>query len=161
MSLWIRCSNGKVLRGNEGKKDDGLLIQFCLTVVIFHAAFDEHRWYPEKFFQYYWMSETTFYELLELLSSLYIEAFTVMKTSINPSAERIWIFIEINNIIQWKFSPYFINKFLCVKHDCTTLTTLVQDPPRHTFVCVAYWSSVCLAIANSTRGGWTIRTRDV
>ena len=37
-----------------------------LSIGNFHSSFKNHRTYPEKFFQYYTMSVTTFDELLGL-----------------------------------------------------------------------------------------------
>jgi hypothetical protein len=61
-----------------------------LSVGNFHTSFNNHRIYPEKFFQYYRMSVTSFDELLGLIGENIVKQDTIMRQSIYP-AERLAI----------------------------------------------------------------------
>ena len=50
----------------------------------FYVMFEKHRMYPDKFFQYYRMSVTSFDELLCLLNEEIRKNYTAMKKSIPP-----------------------------------------------------------------------------
>lgn len=50
----------------------------------FYIMFEKHRMYPDKFFQYYRMSVTSFDELLCLVSEKIRKNDTTMKKSIPP-----------------------------------------------------------------------------
>lgn len=56
----------------------------------FHVMFQDHRRYPDKFFQYYRMSVSSFDELLSAVSDKIMKQDTNMKKSIHP-AERLVI----------------------------------------------------------------------
>lgn len=59
-----------------------------LTSGHFHVNFCNHRKYPDKFFEYYRMSVTSFDELLGFISGYIMKHDTVMRRSIEP-AERL------------------------------------------------------------------------
>ena len=61
-----------------------------LSIGNFHTSFNNHRIYPEKFFQYYRMSVTSFDELLGLIGENIVKQDTIMRQSIHP-AERLVI----------------------------------------------------------------------
>ena len=59
----------------------------------FHTSFNNHRIYPEKFFQYYRMSVTSFDEFLVLIGETIVKQDTIMRQSIHP-AERLVIYLR-------------------------------------------------------------------
>jgi hypothetical protein len=61
-----------------------------LSIDNFHTPFINHRIYPEKFFQYYRMSVTSFDELLGLIDENIVKQDTIMRQSNHP-AERLVI----------------------------------------------------------------------
>ena len=61
-----------------------------LSIGNFHTFFNNHRIYPEKFFQYYRMSVTSFDELLGLIGENIVKQDSIMRQSIHP-AERLAI----------------------------------------------------------------------
>ena len=61
-----------------------------LSIGNFHTSFNNHRIYPEKFFQYYRMQVTSFDELLGLIGENIVKQGTIMKQNIHP-AERLVI----------------------------------------------------------------------
>jgi hypothetical protein len=61
-----------------------------LSIDNFHTSFNNHRIYPEKLFQYYRMSVTSFDELLGLIGENTVKQDSTMRQSIHP-AERLVI----------------------------------------------------------------------
>jgi hypothetical protein len=56
-----------------------------LSIGNFHTSFNNHRIYPEKFFQYYRISVTSFDELLGLIGENTVKQDSTMRQSIHPA----------------------------------------------------------------------------
>jgi hypothetical protein len=53
-------------------------LSHSLSIGNFHTSFNNHRVYPEKFFQYYIMSVTSFDELLGLIGGNIVKQDSIM-----------------------------------------------------------------------------------
>ena len=64
-----------------------------LLIGNFHTSFNNHRIYPEKFFQNYRMSVTSYDELLGLIGENIVKQEIIMRQSTHPT-ERLVIWLR-------------------------------------------------------------------
>jgi hypothetical protein len=91
-------------------------LSHCLSIGNFHTSFNNHRIYPEKFFQNYRMSVTSFDELLGLIGENIVKQDTIMRQSIHPAGRLVicWGKSKLTSI--YDFIGAYCVQCCCIQH---------------------------------------------